>query len=124
MKTMTDGNKTNTPEGFELDSFFAAARDEEPMPSGDFMARIEADALSALPEPTRVSTSRPGLWQQLLQAIGGVPGAAGLAAACATGVWIGVAPPETLTEYWEQSAESEWYELDPNSGFDFAMLEG
>lgn len=124
MKTMSDGNKNNTPDGFELDSFFAAAREEEPMPSGDFMARIEADALAYLPDPGGVSEVRPSLWQQLMQAIGGAPGAAGLAAACAMGIWIGVAPPETLTDYWEQSADSEWYDLDPNSGFDFAMLEG
>ncbi len=124
MKTMTDGEKTHTPQGLELDSFFAAAREAEPMPSGDFMARIEADALAALPDPTAISQARPSLWKQLLQAIGGAPGAAGLAAACATGIWIGVAPPETLTDYWEQSADSGWYDLDPSSGFDFAMMEG
>ncbi len=122
---MTDGDKTNAPDGFELDSFFAAARETEPMPSGEFMARIEADALAALPGgATQVVESYPSLWQQLLQAVGGIPGATGLAAACMTGVWIGVASPESFTDAWSQTADTGLFELDPSSGFDLTMMEG
>ncbi|SMX29377.1 hypothetical protein TRP8649_03511 [Pelagimonas phthalicica] len=119
---MTDSKKTAPDGDFELDSFFAAARAEEPLPSGDFMARIEADALAALPSPAAVT--RPGLWQQFLQSVGGWPGAAGLAAACATGVWIGVAPPDALYDLWAQTAGLGGVEIDPTSGFDLAMMEG
>ncbi len=124
MKTMTDGKKTQAPEGFDLDVFFDAARETDPMPSGDFMARLEADALAALPDASSQTDARPSLWRQLLQAIGGLPGATGLAAACAAGVWIGVEPPETLSDIWVQSADTGIFDVDPSSGFDLAMMEG
>jgi hypothetical protein len=88
------------------------------------MARIEADAIAAIPAKPRGTTVGIPLWRQVLQAIGGLPGAAGLAAACATGIWIGVAPPQSLSEIWSQSAGLEAFEVDPLSGFDLAMLEG
>lgn len=122
---MTDGNKT-TPQGdINLDDFFAAARAEPPQPSADFMMRIEADALAERPSPER-NTAAPKLWRTLLQAVGGWTGAAGLATACATGIWIGVAPPQSLTDIWALSAGLDQIEVevDPLSGFDYAMMEG
>lgn len=124
MKTMSDEKKTDLTGDLELDAFFRAARDDSPMPSGDFMARLEADAVAAVPVRLRETVVTIPLWRQLLQAIGGLPGAAGLAAACAAGIWIGVAPPQSLSELWSQSAGLESYEVDPLSGFDLAMLEG
>lgn len=121
---MSDERKTDLTGDLGLDAFFSAARDDTPVPSGDFMARIEADALSALPAKSQPAPVGIPLWRQVLLAIGGVPGAAGLAAACATGIWIGVAPPQSLSEIWSQSAGLESYEIDPLSGFDLAMLEG
>lgn len=121
---MSDTKRTDLTDDLELEAFFSAAREDAPMPSGDFMARIEADALAALPLEAREPVAAVPLWRQVLQAIGGVPGAAGLVAACATGIWIGVAPPQSLSEIWSQSAGLETYEIDPLSGFDLAMLEG
>ena len=105
-----------------LDAFFDAARDDAPMPSGDFMARIEAQALDALPRP---APAAPGVLRQLLQALGGWPGAAGLAAACAAGLWFGFNPTLGVSDYLGlQAAEMDTLGVDPLSGYDLAMLEG
>ncbi|CUH82451.1 hypothetical protein SAMN04488093_11411 [Tropicibacter naphthalenivorans] len=106
-----------------LDAFFAAARDDVPLPSGDLMARIQAEALAEM--PVAGARAAPGFWAQLRDALGGWKGAAGLAAACACGVWIGISPPEGLSDYW-QGAEAGLgaLGLDPVSGYDLALFEG
>ncbi|KUF12171.1 hypothetical protein [Pseudoponticoccus marisrubri] len=106
-----------------LEAFFAAARETDPQPSGDFMARLEAEALAERPRP---ATGGPlALWRQLRAAIGGWPGVAGLATACAAGIWLGVSPPEGLSTVWPlQEAAIDTLGVDPLSGFDLAMMEG
>lgn len=107
-----------------LDSFFAAAQEDAPMPSGDFMARMEAQALAERPMPASRGTG-PGLFGQFLQVLGGWQGMAGLAAACAAGVWIGVSPPEALWSlYGLQEAGLDVLGVDPLSAFDLALMEG
>ncbi len=107
-----------------LDAFFAAAREESPMPSGDLLARIEAQALAEMPR-AGVRRGGPGLFGQLVQVLGGWQGMAGLAAACAAGVWIGVSPPEGLWSlYILQEAGLDGLGVDPLSAFDMALMEG
>lgn len=107
-----------------LDDFLDAARAETPLPSGDFMARLEAQALAAMPAPAPRRRA-PGLMQQLLGALGGWPGAAGLATACAVGVWMGINPPAAIGDYiGTGTAELDSYGVEPMSGFDLAMMEG
>ena len=113
-----------------LDAFFAAAQAEAPQPGGDLLARIEAQALAEQPaqraETPVVAGRRPsGLFGQLREALGGWAGVAGLATACAAGIWIGVNPPESLTVFWGGDAASlGTIGVDPLSSFDIALMEG
>lgn len=108
-----------------LETFFDAARQEAPAPPGDLLARIEAQALAEQPRPGAGRSPVRGLPGQLRLALGGWPGLAGLAAACAAGVWIGVSPPDSLWPlYGTQDAILGALGLDPLSGFDLAMMEG
>ncbi|MEO0829652.1 MAG: hypothetical protein AAFY03_04245 [Pseudomonadota bacterium] len=86
-----------------LNAFFTAAREAEPGPSPDLLARILSDgeaeqaALSeqALQEE-RLQRVEPR-WTSLLWAsIGGWTGAGGLVTAAAAGLWIGISPPVLL----------------------------
>lgn len=114
----------------ELESFFSAARAEAPQPGGDFLARIGAQALAEQPAPRVVPPvlarpRSPGLLQQLREALGGWAGVAGLATACAAGIWIGVSPPDSLTVLWGGDAAAlGTIGLDPLSSFDIALMEG
>ncbi|WP_094022999.1 hypothetical protein [Maliponia aquimaris] len=112
-----------------LDGFFAAARATTPQPGGDFLARMEALALAEQPaaRPTTgpVTPRRAGLVRQLREALGGWIGMAGLAAACAAGIWIGVSPPDSLSDYWGVDAAGlGTLGVDPLGGFDLSLLEG
>lgn len=80
----------------DLDDLLSAAR-ETPLDLPDGLAdRIVADAGSVqagwASAPAAVP-SRIGVWSQLRAALGGWPGLGGMAATCALGLWIGVAPP-------------------------------
>lgn len=79
----------------ELDAFFAAGRAAAPEPSADLMARILADAETALP---RAATPAPRRNRSagLLSLLGGWRGFSGLATATLAGLWIGIAMPETV----------------------------
>ncbi|MDU8909969.1 hypothetical protein [Aestuariicoccus sp. MJ-SS9] len=120
----TDKRKPDT----GLEEYFAAARDAAPLPPGDLLARIEADALAeqaALARPRRAGAVPSGLWADLRQALGGWPAFAGLAASACVGLWIGVSPPASVAGLWPASAaELTGDTLDPVSGFDFVLVEG
>ncbi|MEM8591815.1 MAG: hypothetical protein AAGF13_04745 [Pseudomonadota bacterium] len=82
----------------ELDTLFSASDAEAPLPSGDLMARILADAEAeqgARSEPV----ARRGFLGTLREALGGWAGISGLAGAVATGLVIGVFPPDALSYY-------------------------
>ncbi|MEM6477409.1 MAG: hypothetical protein AAF647_00030 [Pseudomonadota bacterium] len=89
----------------ELERLFQASDAEASLPSGDFMARILADAqalqpqpsLAPAPVPPRALTQSP--FAALREALGGWRGLSGLAGAVATGLVIGVFPPEALATY-------------------------
>ena len=108
-----------------LEALFAAARDEAPMPSGDFMMRLQDAALAEMPV-AGARVRQPGVWAQLRDALGGWKGASGLAAACAVGLWLGINPPAVLSDYWPGVSQAGLGEigLDPASGYDLAWIEG
>ena len=89
---MIDDDKT-------LDATFAQMRVDDVKPSEGLMDRIMMDADSVLAGGV-VATERPkqGLGAMLLDAIGGWPSLSGLAAATVAGVWIGVSPPDALSD--------------------------
>ena len=74
-----------------LDALFAEARAQDARPPAALVSRVLADAEAARPGRRRV-----GLGAALLGAIGGWPSAAGLAAASAAGVLIGLSVPDAV----------------------------
>ncbi len=88
-----------------LESFFSAARSEEPAPvepSPDLLARVLTDGYGvqdgfAAPAPQPAPAPRRGVIATLFSAVGGAPGLAGLTAAALAGVWIGARPPESVS---------------------------
>lgn len=127
---MTDGHTERTDDA-GLEGLFAAARDDAPVPSGDFMARLTEQALAEMPMAgAHLPEPRPGLWAQLWPALGGWRGLSGLVTACAVGVWLGVSPPAAMTtglgldDLWGRNADLGEMGVDPLSGFELALLEG
>ncbi|MFZ5965322.1 hypothetical protein ACOXXX_20455 [Thalassococcus sp. BH17M4-6] len=107
-----------------LGAYFSAARADTPEPPADLMARIEAQALAARPDPDPAPHRRP--LAGLIAALGGWPAMAGLAAAACAGVWLGFSPPDAMLAYWQDGDGTYGTidTLDPVSGYDFAMTEG
>lgn len=104
---MTDAERHGmTNDGDPLETAFAAARVAAAAPApAALVARVEADARRVLAErvPPRTlagngARRRAGAsaWRALVAALGGWPGIGGLAAASATGLWIGFAAPAGL----------------------------
>lgn len=124
MKMTNDKTELND---FELDEVFAAARREAPAVSEDFMARIVADAFKVQDEfsapAVETEDERLSLFEMLWDMLGGWAGAGGLVAAAATGLWIGIAPPNALSlideAIWGSSVD-----LTVFSGDDILGLEG
>ena len=108
-----------------LEMFFDAARQDPPQAHSDFLARIEAQALEIQnAQQASIAATRCPVWRQLLQTLGGWSGAAGLAAACATGIWLGITPPAALDPLLGTAADLGSLGLDPLSGYDLAMMDG
>jgi len=86
-----------------LKGYFEAAKRQTPDLPEALAARMLADAATVqAARADRVSARefapRPGLLRQMIDALGGWPVVAGLAAACAAGVWLGFAPPAFLPD--------------------------
>ncbi len=89
----------------DLEAVFEAARAAPPQPSNAFLSRLIAEAET---EQDQIAVSAPVLekrqplrfaWFSVLRdGLGGWPGLAGVSAACATGVWLGFAPPAYLPD--------------------------
>ncbi|MEO3415406.1 hypothetical protein AAFO92_12180 [Roseovarius sp. CAU 1744] len=81
-----------------LESYFQAANEVAPEPSGRLMSRVLEDALAAQPasEALRSAPVVGGLWRDFLRAVGGWPAMAGLVSATVAGLWLGIAPPAAL----------------------------
>ena len=116
-----------------LGPWFEAGRAEAPAPSGDWLARMEAMALEEQPAPQAPAVavsperSRRGVrLRDLMSALGGWPAVAGLAAACAAGVWFGAVSPAGLSDWTAAgataAASDSYTTFEPASGFDVAML--
>lgn len=107
-----------------LDAAFTLARTPDVPPSDALMNRIMLDADSVLAD-TVPAAARPkqSIGAMLLDVIGGWPTFSGLAAATVAGLWIGVAPPDTLSDLsagiWGGTIEVPLFESDV-----FAGLEG
>lgn len=76
----------------------AGQREAAQLPVG-FMARVQADAARVQAEwqdeAMRAAREvRVPIWRQFLTLLGGAPALGGLMAACATGIWLGAAPPQ------------------------------
>lgn len=91
--TMTNPNEDM------LNEVFAQARAVDVSPSDDVMARILADAATVQDEfATRPMPEKAGLWDRMMDALGGWPAVSGLAAATVAGIWVGVAPPTAIED--------------------------
>lgn len=81
----------------DLESLFSAAREGQPQPSPDLLARVLADAQSVqaipLAAPARAEPPRGGLWSALAAVFGGSGALAGMATAMVAGLYLGFAQP-------------------------------
>jgi hypothetical protein len=82
----------------QLEALFAETRQEQAAPSDDLMSRILADAVSAQSPIVSAPPKTETFWSVFSAMIGGWPAASGLAAATVAGIWIGVAPPQGLSD--------------------------
>lgn len=78
-----------------LDDIFRSARTDDPVPSDDLRARVQADAMAAMVSPAVVPRSRSS-WDAFAQLLGGWPALSGVAAAGVAGLWLGLAPPAVI----------------------------
>lgn len=96
-------NKTNHSPDDALDGFFAAGKAQTPEPSEALMAAIMADAMAVADtfdaQSAPVRPGRLGLWATLLAVLGGWPAVAGMATAAVAGVWMGVTPPQGVSDW-------------------------
>lgn len=123
--------------GDPLDGYFAAARMATPQPDPDFMRRVLQEALDVqasrmeqsqtVQRPRKAVQSRPGIWAQLRDAMGGWPALGGLAMAGVTGLAVGIASPAGLGDLTraitQPAALQDGYLVDlaPEMEFDIAM---
>ncbi len=98
---MTEPGKMTEPDA--LDALFAQARTTDLQPTDGLLVRIMADAVQVTQQRQQQAVASPasvrsrGLLSGLVAALGGWPAMGGLAMATATGLYIGVAPPDSLT---------------------------
>lgn len=110
-----------------LEAFFDAARAAPPKAPPGMVSRMTANAEMARTEALRrsgVAAGGPGWLAQLSGILGGWYGAGGLAAACAAGLWIGLAPPAGLPDpgaYWAETVSA--LDLYDSGGFLSAAAE-
>jgi len=77
----------------ELDALLKQAQRAVPQPSDAWLGRVTADAEAEL---RRRAELRIPFWVQVKSVLGGWQGMGGLVAACAAGVWLGIAPPTLI----------------------------
>lgn len=80
-----------------IDDMFAQVRTQSPAVPDDLMARVLADAADLLVQPA--VAPKQGLWPAFMELIGGWPSVGGLAMAGVAGIWVGIAPPATVTAW-------------------------
>lgn len=84
-----------------LEQMFAAAKADDPIPSGDLMGRIMADAAAMQARPVAVAPTpvRRGFGQVLADVFGGWAGASTLAACVGLGLLFGFSSPDTILSF-------------------------
>lgn len=78
-----------------LDALFQTERSRRFEPTPDFMARLEADALTSVPVPVVRANPEPRHTSWLA----GLFTASGLSGATLAGIWIGFAMPESFETF-------------------------
>lgn len=110
---------------FELDSLFEAARNTPQEPSPELLVTIQAQALQVQQsqqqnEPTPRSRHRIA---EIFESLGGWPSLAGVSTAALAGIWIGMAPPETVAltaqTLFDPSATDDLFEFSDDTVFAF-----
>ena len=112
----------------ELDDLFASAR-KSPVPMPDHLtSAILADAVTARAEGVATKENlvdeprqNPGMWRQLLLAIGGLPALGGLTTACLVGIWVGFAPPSFIPDPLQLIGYSDSTSV-PYDSYDLALM--
>ena len=120
-----------------LEALLEEARQDQPTLPDDLSARILADAadvqarqaaaLAVPPAQNPAATfaaSAIGMWRQFRAAVGGWPAMGGMAAACAVGLWIGLAPPSFLPDPAEFTQLSVDTTALPYDSYDLAVMLG
>lgn len=110
-----------------LERAFAAMKARQTGPDAALTARILADAdrvQAARGRAAAPARPRRGRLGALVQALGGWPSLAGLAAAGLAGVWLGISPPAALTGMAQTllggGTGSYLIDLDPAAAFEIA----
>jgi len=92
--------KMTDPNNDFVDDLFAQARDRKVEANDDLMARVLADADALLPKAAVFQAPAPaGFFASLSEMLGGWPVLSGVAAAGVAGLWVGLAPPDSV-ENW------------------------
>jgi hypothetical protein len=103
-----------------LDGLFRAAKDHDPVPNGELLRRILADAhlvQASFATPIMRKVERVGFFATLSEMIGGWAGASALTACVCFGLFLGFNAPDEVLSY-APGMESEI----ADSGFGFADL--
>ncbi|MBY6139258.1 hypothetical protein KUV26_07385 [Leisingera daeponensis] len=109
----------------ELEDMFAAARADPPALPLHLNTAILADAARVQPggqTAANVRAERQPMWRQLIEAVGGWPALGGLTAACAAGLWIGMAPPSFVPDPAALAGYEENGTAVPYDSYDMAMV--
>jgi hypothetical protein len=100
------------PEDMELETFFAAARADQPAPAEALLARIADQARALQPrERPRVAPVPPvprGGFRSVLDSLGGWPVLGGLMTAACAGLWLGLADAGGLGGYVYGAGTDGW----------------
>lgn len=110
-----------------LETYLDAARREAPLPTGDFLARIEAEALRLQPAPASPGKApvRATPARRFLGGLGGWAGVSALAACVVVGLGLGFSQPTTLDVLSSDYAETDdLFVEDFFWSFDAALMEG
>lgn len=84
------------PDDTRIDALLRDVAATRPKVPDALMAAVLRDAARVQPAPLPRAQPRPGLWQTIMDLVGGWPALGGLAAAGVAGVWLGIAPPVAL----------------------------
>jgi hypothetical protein len=94
--------KTDKEAEVALEKLFAAAKAADPVPSGDLMARIMADAAAVQSQQTQALPVQPAprrFGEVLSDMFGGWAGASTLVACVGLGLLVGFVSPDTVLSY-------------------------